>query len=177
MKTFLKSTFKSVILSSILVSSVLAMPLTATESVTDKLKDWTHSYPWVGMISDEVHYGPITIKDVNLGGDGRLVFAKPGEKVEVKLKYEIDANQLDSWNIHHVIVGLKNQEAQCCISHSLGVWDKKGKKTFTLEAPMEKGLYELRFDYQDAVLCSDAKSAWRNDQPSSRATIGVIIVE
>ena len=175
MKTFLK--IKSAILCSLLLTSIFGTSLMAVESVGDKISGWVSSFPWVGLIADEVTYGPITIKDLSLGDSGRLVFAKPGEKIKGKLKYKIDVNKLTSWDVHHIILGLKDHEAQSCITHSFGVWDKEGKATFDLVAPMEKGLYEVRFDYQDAVLCNTAKEAWIHDQPSSNATIGVVIVE
>lgn len=173
MKNKLSLQLKYAILSSILFTSLFVSQISATETI----HDWIQSYPWIGLVAEEVPYGPITIEDVNLGGDGRLVFAKPGEKIEGRLKYKINADQLSSWHLHHIIVGLKNQEAQSCITHTLGLGDKNGKANFTIDAPTEKGVYELRFDYQDALLCEDAKKAWHDDQPSSRATIGIVIVK
>lgn len=160
-----------------LFCSVFSTHTVEAKSLKDKVGDWIKSAPWIGLIADKVTYGPITIKDVNIGDAGKLLFVKPGELITGELKYKIDAEKLDSWYLHHIIVGLKNQDAQCCITHSFGMWDESGKASFAFHAPLEKGLYELRFDYQEAIFCATAINEWHYDQPSNNATIGIVIVE
>jgi hypothetical protein len=75
------------------------------------------------------------------------------------------------------MIGFKGKNQPTCLTHSLGVWDKRGTAHFVLQAPVEKGVYELRFNYEQAGLCSDAAKVWKHDTPSARATVGVVIVE
>ncbi len=151
--------------------------LHAAESPKDKINEWINSTPWIGLVAREVTYGPITLRDLDLDKSGRLVFAEPGEEIEAVVKYKVNADTLDSWKLHHITVGIKGQDNSTCITHSLGIWNKRGKASFIIKAPEEKGMYEVRFDYQEALLCSDATKAWQEDSPSAKATVGIIIVE
>ncbi|MFA6915011.1 MAG: hypothetical protein WC222_01315 [Parachlamydiales bacterium] len=177
MRKHFLSQVKNAVWGSLLLASLCTLPLQAADSPKEKLTEWISSYPWIGLVAKDVSYGPITLRDLNLANKGRLVIVKPGEHIHGTVKYKIDSDRLESWNMYHVILGIKGQEAQSCITHSVGVWDKKGKANFTLVAPMEKGVYEVRFDLEEAIVCSDAMKEWRDDNPSSRATVGVIIVE
>lgn len=149
------------------------------QCVEKSIDHYVQSYPYLGLVMNEVQYGPITIKDVRLNDHDRVAKVAPGETVQGKLKYKIDSKGLETLHLHHIIVGLKNVGAQDCIAHSFGVWDSKGKATFELKAPEEKGVYEVRFCYAEALSCHDARETWTqdNDQPSSHATMGVLIVE
>ncbi len=160
-----------------LFACALAVPIAAVESPGDKITEIIKSCPWIGLVAEEVTYGPITISKLDIAHAGRLVFCKPAEKIEGTLKYKIDADKLDSWEFHHIIVGLRKQDAQSCITHSLGVWNKKGKASFSFNAPVEKGIYELCFDYYEATLCSDALKQWLDNPPAHRATIGIVVVD
>lgn len=148
-------------------------------TIEQSLGDYVEGYPYLGLVMDKVPYGPITVKDVRLNGHDRVAIVSPGETVEGQLKYKIDSDQLQSLHLHHIIVGLKNEGAQDCITHSLGVWDSKGKATFELKAPEKKGVYEVRFCYAQALTCKDARETWveSDGQPSSKATMGILIVK
>lgn len=177
MKTqFLSKAFLSI--------ATLALTLCAGNAAVAKNCDYVtcahvESYPYLGLVMDEVQYGPITIKDVSLNDHDRVTTVKPGETVKGHVKYKIDSDELDTLHLHHIIVGLKNVGAQDCIAHSFGVWDSKGRSSFELKAPMEKGVYEVRFSYAQASSCSEALKSWTEDnhQPSSKATIAILIVE
>lgn len=175
MNTFCK--LKTYICSALVLAIAFTAPLAAVSSAGDKVSDLISSCPWIGLIAKEVSYGPITISNLNIADAGKLAFCEPGEKIEGSLKYKIDAKKLDSWNVHHIIVGLRGQDAQSCITHSIGVWDKKGKANFSFTAPQEKGIYEVCFDYQEAALCCNAIDEWHNHPPAHKATIGILVVE
>lgn len=177
MRTQNFSKFTSRVLGSLLIAACCIMPLHSAESPKGKINQWIHSYPYLGLISKEVAYGPITLKNLDFDGSGHVVIAEPGEVIDGTVHYKIDSSKLESMNLHHIIVGIKDQDAQSCITHSLGVWNRKGKSSFSLKAPLEKGVYEVRFDYQNSLCCEDAIAAWQADAPSSNATVGVIIVE
>lgn len=136
-----------------------------------------YSCPWIGLIAKEVSYGPVTISKVNIEKSGKLVFCEPGETISGTVHYKVDAAKFESWNLHHIIVGLRDQDAQNCILHSLGVCDDKGRASFSFVAPQEKGIYELCFDYHRAMFCSKAIEEWHAHSPSQKATIGIVVVE
>ena len=155
----------------------LATSLAAVESAADKVDSLISSCPWIGLIADSVTYGPITIGHLDIEGAGRLVFCEPGEVIEGTLNYQINASQFDSWDFHHIVVGLREQSAQSCIIHSLGIWNREGTTSFSFNAPQEAGMYEICFDYHNAAFCSDAMKGWLDSPPSRKATIGILIVE
>ncbi|MGZ3634035.1 MAG: hypothetical protein ACXU9U_00090 [Parachlamydiaceae bacterium] len=177
MKTlsFLKP--QNLILSMALLASTLCFSLSASDPFHDKVNNLISSCPWAGLVADRVTYGPVTISRVNIEDSGRLVFCKPGEKVEGSLRYKINSSKLESWHTHHILIGFQKGRAQSCITHSLGIWDKKGKARFTFDAPMEKGTYEICFGYYTAELCGDAMNEWDRHPPSHHATIGILVVE
>ena len=178
MKFYVSSKIKNTFLGSMLIAVSSILPLHSSESAKKNLNDWITTCPYIGLVANEVHYGPITLSNFDMDDNGRLILVKPGEQLHCSVKYSIDASQMDSWHMHHVIVGIQGGEnSQCCITHSLGVWDKKGKANFELNAPAEKGVYEVRFIYEQVLRCSDAVEHWKDDAPSSRTTVGIIIVE
>lgn len=177
MKMCLFVKFQCLMLGAILLMSSIAAPLTAVSSPGDRVNQLISDCPWIGMIAKEVTYGPITISHLNIGESGRLVFCEPGETIEGTLKYKINVKELDSWGLHHIVVGLRHQDAQSCISHSFGVWDRKGNSSFSFQAPEGKGVYELCFEYYKGALCSDAFAQWQNSSPPHRATIGIVVVD
>lgn len=169
---FMKLT-KSLFASTALAISIFSQcPLQA--SVTDYLKE----FPWIGLISDEITYGPITISNVNISHSDKLVFANRGETLHGNLRYKLNSDK-DKLNLHHLVIGIEGEEAQDCVMHSFGLWDTKGKGKFTLTAPSVPGVYEVRFLYDEGLSCSKAREAWNSGSkdPSANATIGVIIVK
>lgn len=170
---FIKFT-KSLLASTALAISIFTHGPLQASSVTDYLKE----FPWIGLISDEITYGPITISNVSLDHSDKLVFANPGETLHGNLRYKLNSEK-DKLNLHHLIVGIEGVGAQDCVMHSFGLWDTKGKGKFTLTAPSESGVYEVRFLYNEGLTCSKAREAWNSGQkdPSAYATIGIIIVK
>lgn len=175
MKTFLK--LQTLTYSAAVAVSLLFSPLHAVTSTTERISELISSCPWIGLIAEKVSYGPITVSKVDIDDSGKLVFCRPGELIEGTLRYRIDTDRLDSGHLHHIIVGLRGQNAQNCISHSFGIWDSKGSSSFSFYAPEEQGLYELCFDYEKCTLCSHAIEKWQDNPPSHKTTIGIVIVE
>lgn len=144
-----------------------------------KLHHYFHDFPWIGLVSNEITYGPITVSNVHLNKGGKVALVKPNDKIKGNLHYKIDAKSLNSFHLYHLVVGIKKIGAQDCISHSFGIWNSKGKGNFTLQAPSEPGVYEVRFSYFEGATCQSARKAWNEEasDPSSAATIAVVIVE
>jgi hypothetical protein len=178
MKTMISHQIRNTILGSLALAGALGtLPVSASEAPKNKIQEWIHTCPYIGLVAKEISYGPITLKDLDLDHNGRVVIAKPNEELNGTIKYKVDSGDLDTLKVHHIIVGIKDQDAQTCIAHAFGIADKEGKTHFTLIAPAKKGVYEIRFDYQTALTCGEAAKCWREDPPSSKAAVGIIIVE
>lgn len=178
MKLFNKKCVQLCILAisaSFFLSAVPSGIVEAKSSISDYLQEC----PWIGLIADEITYGPITISKVSIHDGDKLAFVSPGATLNGKLKYKVDSKDLDSLHLYHLVVGIKNEGAQDCITHSLGLWSSKGRGEFTLIAPESPGVYEVRFLFTEALTCGNARDVWDSgvETPSAAATIGVIIVK
>lgn len=159
----------------------LTNPLFADSSEAKK-KPWSEyleDCPWLGLIADQITLGPIKISDVSIHDGNKLACVSPGETIKGKLKYEVNSTDLESFHLYHLTVGIKNEGAQDCITHNLGMWNSKGRGHFTLKAPEKRGVYEVRFLLTEGLTCANARDAWNSnkEKPTSAATIGIIIVE
>lgn len=177
MKESLLQKAKAATLGFLFITAACVLPGYAAEQPKDKIDAWIQECPYIGLVAKEVSYGPITLEDFDLDKKGRIVVAQPGEVINGAVNYKVESNELDSFHLHHIILGIKAHGAQNCISHALGIWDEKGKAHFSLTAPTEPGVYEVRFDYQTAMTCKEAMKYWNEDPPSSKATIGIIIID
>ena len=166
-----------------LLSIFLIMEVALFAGFSDGAKHDLHKYfekaPWIGLIADEIHFGPISISHVSIHHGDKLAVVAPEETLHGSLKYRIDAEELKSMHRYHLVVGIHGEGSQDCITHTLGVWDSKGKGNFTLTAPKHPGIYQVRFLLVEGLTCSHAQNLWNSGEkePSSAATIGVIIVE
>ncbi len=179
---FVTMAFGVCLTTSPLVHAKTVEKITTVEKVTTvekSARDYLHTFPWIGLILDEVSYGPMTIKHVRLNDGDKLAIVKPGEEIKGTLRYKIDSDKQAAFHRHHLVVGIKGIGAQDCVTHSLGLWDSSGTGRFILRAPFEKGVYEVRFFYREALTCKEAKDFWNEEgeEPSNHATIGTIIVE
>ncbi len=143
------------------------------------INDYIKEAPWIGLIADEVDYGPITITDVRIHHGNKLAFVQPKETLHGSLEYRINADDLKSMRLYHLVIGIKGVGPQDCVTHSMGVLDSHGTGKFELKAPKKPGIYQVRFMLSKGVTCASAREDWTTGQkePSSNATIGVIIVE
>src|ERR1700730_12733890 len=161
--------------------SLLFFPMEAS-SITHKAKKDIEKHfkeaPWLGLIANEIHYGPLKISDVHLHKGSKLVVVAPGETIKGSLKYRIDSEDLSMFHAYHLIVGLKDH-AQDCVTHTLALGESKGTGHFKLTAPQHPGAYEVRINLIDELTCSAAFEAWNSgrETPTASATIGCIIVE
>lgn len=179
----LKNKFVSVVTATasalIFFANPLVQAIDCSKSSTAHPYCYLQQYPWLGLVLDELTYGPITVRDVHLNRGSQLAIVKPGEVVHGQLRYKIDTSDQTAFRRYHLVVGLSGIGAQDCITHTWALWDSSGKGRFTLKAPLEPGLYEIRFTYHEAPTCEEARSIWNNQMgdPSSFATIGAILVE
>jgi hypothetical protein len=158
----------------------LTNPLFADNS-EDKtpLSEYLKEYPSLGLITDKISFGPITVSKVSIHKGNKLAYVSPGTILRGKLDYEIDSKDLKSLHLYHLTVGIKNEGAQDCASHNLGVWNPKGHGIFSLRAPEKPGIYEVCFVFAEGSTCARAYEAWNPNKEiaSSSATIGYLIVQ
>jgi hypothetical protein len=181
MKLFNTQKWKSWLGMSFLALLAITTPLAAgvTSEAKKKLNDYFQEFPWIGLVADKLNYGPITIRDVNIHDGDKLALVAPGEKLNGTLKYKINSKHLEALHRYHLVIGIKEEGAQDCVTHNLGLWSSKGTGKFTLKAPKKAGVYQVRILFTEGLTCEGAREAWNTEkgQPSAAATIGVIIVE
>lgn len=150
-----------------------------TKDAKRTFNEYMHDFPYIGLVSDKISYGPIKLSKVKIDGRDKLVVAASGEELHGTLKYKVESKDLNSLHLYHLVIGIKDEGAQDCITHSLGFWNAEGKGSFTIVAPQERGVYEVRFLFTDALTCESARDIWNSGDktPSSSATVGIIIVE
>lgn len=152
---------------------------TSPSNIKKELSKYFEKAPWLGLIADEVTYGPIKISHVHIHDGDKFVIADPGEVFHGSLKYHIKTDDLEFFHKYHLIIGLKEYGAQECVTHSRALWNSKGKAHFKLTAPQKPGIYQVRFLFVEDAHCSSAKNLWNSgiSAPGAHATIGVLIVE
>lgn len=150
-----------------------------THSAKKSLNEYFKECPWLGLIANKITVGPVTVSDVSIHDGDKLAYAEPGETLNGMLKYKVKSDDLDSLHLYHVVIGIKGQGAQDCATHNLGIWNSKGHGKFSIKAPVEPGIYEVRFLFVEGVTCEAAQDIWNSgkETPSAATTIGVIIVE
>jgi hypothetical protein len=170
---------KATQLLAIAISTFLFVTSVTALDVAKPLKDYLQECPWLGLIANQITFGPITVSNVHIHDKDKLAIVAPGEKLNGSLKYKVDAKDLESLHRYHLVIGIKGEGAQDCVTHNLGIWNSKGTGNFTLKAPEKQGIYEVRFLLSEGLTCCGARDVWNSgqDKPSSAATIGVIIVE
>lgn len=127
---------------------------------------------------NKVRYGAVTIKNFimrSLAEEGKVIYVAPGMVVTGFAQYEIDRGT-DS-TINQIIVGFDKGGAQTAIYNGGSL--SKGTAHFSLTAPQEPGVYEVRFRYAQAYTAVDAVKYWWNvdGAPSEQSTIGLVIVD
>lgn len=143
------------------------------------VSDYFKEFPWIGLITDEITYGPATVSHIHIDKGDKLAVVKPGETLHGTLRYKLDTADQEKFHRCHLVVGIKDVGAQDCIAHTFNLWESKGKGHFELKAPTEPGVYQVRFAFIEGLTCESARDAWNDGQmePSAAATIGVIVVE
>lgn len=184
MKLFSYSSFIATLTAAVVLCT--GLPVQATSGLENcpkkcfkaDLSKYFNSHPYIALLMDKVSYGPITVSNIRIN-DEQIVSALPGEMLNGHLHYKVDSSDQELFHRYHLVVGIKDIGAQDCVTHTYGVWDSTGKGTFSLKAPMEPGIYEVRFAYTEAKTCEQARGLWHENagEPSAYATIGLIVVE
>lgn len=127
---------------------------------------------------NDIRSGPARIKNFymkTLTEKGKVVYAAPGMQIQAFAQYSLDRGKDGS--INQIIVGYDKGGAQKAIYNG-GTIDK-GMVNFTLTAPSEPGIYEVRFRPAQAYSGPEAVKYWWNvdGAPTEQTTIGLVIVD
>lgn len=149
-----------------------------TDEIKGDLKKYMNEIPAIGMIADKVDYEGITLSDFKFLNGKKYVFCSPKEEVTALVNYAIDHDQLESLHLHHFIYGLYPDGPQGCLVRSFGFVDREGSTSFTIKAPCNKGVYEVRFSHGEGLTFETASEEWwKQGNPPSNTIMGVLIVE
>lgn len=144
------------------------------------IQDYLDQYHWKGIIQDTAGSGSATLKQLKLNEHSRVIIVKPGEKIEAKAKCNVDADTSSAFSLYRIVVGLKGVGPQAVIGNELGFYAGKTREKFTLVAPEEPGMYQIRFRLVEAFSKTTALNAWTDaegNEPDGLTTIGIIFVK
>jgi hypothetical protein len=144
------------------------------------IQDYLSQYTWKGIIQGSASSGPVTLSHLILNGHKRVALVKPGEIIDAEVTCEFDRKKISSFSVYRVLIGIKGSGPQISICNSLGMFAHKSVETFKLQAPIESGMYQIRFLTVEKYLESSALREWTNEkgeEPDAEATIGIIFVK
>ncbi len=144
------------------------------------LQEYLDHYNWKGLIEDKATSGPATLKHLELNEHSRVIVVKPGEKIKAEVKCLLDSEKCSAFGLYRIVVGINDVGPQAVVGHELGLAAGKTREKFTLTAPTEPGMYEIRFRPVEALLKTTALDAWTDEagnQPDGKTTIGIIFVK
>jgi hypothetical protein len=156
-------------------------PLLAKENLSANKTDKNNvvdNYPWKGMIQGVTTVGLVTLSHVDLNGHGRMITVKPGETIQGKLRCSLNKTQASSVMLYRVVLGIKGVGGQASVYNSLGAKSDSAEQ-FTLTAPKEPGLYQVRFKLVEKLSEKEALDSWfdsKGREPEAKSTIATILV-
>lgn len=153
--------------------ALLALTQTAFVQADDNSS--LNDLPYAGLIMNKVDLDGIEVSNFEFENDSRIVHVKPGETFSCSMDYEIDADDLKTLHLNHLVIGLSNDGPQDCILHSFGIMDDSGTITAELQAPEERGAYEVRLSRSRTLTCDSAKKEWWKKN-AANTVIGYVIV-
>jgi hypothetical protein len=144
------------------------------------IQNYLDNYHWKGVIQEKAQSGAVSLKHLEMNGHSKAVVVKPGERIEGVIQCDLDREQCSPLHLYRVVLGIKGQGAQTTIGNELGVVAGKSTERFTLIAPSEPGMYQIRFRLVESLLQSTALNDWVDDkgnEPDGTTTIGIIFVK
>jgi hypothetical protein len=144
------------------------------------IQDYLNNYPWKGLIQDTATSGAVTLKHLKLNGHSKAVVVKPGECIEGTVQCDLDREQCSSFSLYRVVLGIKGQGAQTTVGNEFGIVAGESNERFTLVAPTEPGIYQIRFRLTESFFEGSALNAWvdeNGNEPDGTTTIGIIFVK
>ena len=136
-------------------------------------------YKWKGIIEDRATSGVATLAHLKLNGHSKAAVVHPGDKVECEVQAFLDREKCSALSLYRVVIGLKGVGPQTTICNYLGSVAGDSIEKFTLTAPLEPGVYEVRFRVVESFTETEARNSWtvEGNEPDNTTTIGAIIVK
>jgi len=149
-----------------------------TEEIKHDLKKYINEIPAIGMIMDRVDYDGIHLANFTFLNGKKYAVCAPGDHITAVVDYEIDSDKLSSLHLHHFIYGLDPSGPQGCLVKSLGFRDSKGTAELTIQAPQDKGMYQVRFCHGKGITYENAKDIWwKKGNPPEKTIMGIVVVK
>ncbi len=145
-----------------------------------KIQDYLENYSWKGIVQDHASSGVETLSQLKLNNRGKVLFVHPGETIHGEVVCSLNSEAAHTLNVYRVVIGLYGKGPQTTIGRTLGVYGGSATEQFSLTAPMEPGIYQIRFRTADNYLESKALDAWvdeKGNEPGASTTIGIIYVK
>lgn len=168
-------------LAALLLGSVFAfggVQADVFSNAAEEIDKLTNEVPGIGLILDSIHFDGISISDFQFENGRKHITVQPGQSFSAKMNYKIDADQLSALERHNFVIGLYDNGPQECILHHYGLRDCEGDVDVTLTAPLEKGVYQVRFCHSVDLTEAEAHKAWwRGEGPSAKTIVGIVVVK
>lgn len=149
----------------------------------DETQKYLQEYDWKGLIP-KPHSGAASITDATFNGKRVACVVKPGERIEGEVAVTLDPEAIKDMKYHRLVIGFNGIGAQTSFGVGAGVGylvtDTAHNEKFTLIAPKEPGLYQVRFRPVAKTTDAEALTMWKDEQgnaPSASSTIGFIWVK
>lgn len=152
------------------------------KDISDQIKEDLEKYidpvPEIGMVTDQVACEGITLTDFCFMDGRQFVLVHPNEEVKCQVHYQTHKEDLSKLSVHYFLVGLFPEDAQTYVTKTLGFMNDNdgGSSEFTLKAPEEKGVYQVRFCHGEGLTFEQAKEAWNYGEPGSETVMGIVVV-
>lgn len=143
------------------------------------IQNYLENYHWKGIIQDSATSGAETLSKLRLNGHTRVVVVKPNTEIEGVVECSLNSEEVSSLKVYRAVIGIAGLGPQAVVGKMLGISPGETLETFSLSAPNEPGLYEVRFRTADCFLEHFAFDAWNDEngnEPDGTTTIGIIYV-
>jgi hypothetical protein len=142
------------------------------------VQKYLDNYHWKGVLSQKATSGVATVSDTRLNGHRVIAAVHPGDPIDGEIKCSFDTAHCSSLSRYYVVLGLKGVGPQEAIG-TFGLTAGDSLAHFELKAPLQKGIYQLRFRTVEQLTKSEAMQHWldpKGNEPDGTTTVGLIIV-
>lgn len=151
-----------------------------TGGCIEAIQDYLNHHTWGGIVSDPATSDVATLSDAKLNGHSHAVAVHPGDKISGTVKAVLNKDQCSSLAFYRVVLGFQGQGGQTTVCNYFGAVAGESQESFTLTAPAEPGLYQIRFRVVKAFTEAEALNNWvdaDNNEPDASTTIGIVYVK
>jgi len=145
-------------------------------AIQDKIRD----YHWEKWLPSHASYGSATLSDLKLGEThAPVILTAPGQQIEGEVVCSLNREQCSPLKMYRVVLGIKNRGGQITVFNHFGLHAGKEVEHFTIEAPNERGIYQVGFKVVETIWTDTALKSWEEDTENDGGTpaiIGLIVV-